>query len=131
MRLVLAPDAAKQYQELEPKLQALMDKQLKLLLNNLRHPSLKAKKYDEARAIWQGRVNRDYRSYFRIRDDVYDILAITKHPKQAPAPPSDTGRSAEPSLSGPGFFPTIADGRSRCRMSPQGPARSPRTRPST
>ena len=81
MRLVLAPRAAKQYQELEPKLQTLMDKQLKLLLNNLRHPSLKAKKYDEARDIWQGRVNRDYRFYFRIRDDVYDILAITKHPK--------------------------------------------------
>ena len=81
MRLVLAPDAAKQYQELEPKLQALVDKQFKLLLDNLRHSSLKAKKYDEARDIWQGRVNRDYRFYFRIRGDVYDILAITKHPK--------------------------------------------------
>jgi mRNA interferase RelE/StbE len=81
MRLVLAPRAAKQYQELEPKLQALVDKQFKLLLDNLRHPSLKAKKYDEVRDIWQGRVNRDYRFYFRIRDDVYDILAITKHPK--------------------------------------------------
>ena len=81
MRLVLSPQAAKQYQELDRKLQALVDKQFKLLLDNLRHPSLKAKKYDEARDIWQGRVNRDYRFFFRIRGNVYDILAITKHPK--------------------------------------------------
>ena len=81
MRLVLSPRAAKQYQELDRKLQALVDKQLNFLLDNLRHSSLKANKYDDERAIWQGSVNRDYRFFFRIRGDVYDILAITKHPK--------------------------------------------------
>jgi len=59
----------------------LVDKQLKLLLDNLRPPSLKAKKYDEVRDIWQGRVNRDYRFCLRIRGDIHDILAVTKHPK--------------------------------------------------
>jgi mRNA interferase RelE/StbE len=59
----------------------LVDKQLKLLLDNLRPPSLKAKKYDEVRDIWQVRLDRDYHFYFRIRGDIYDILAVTKHPK--------------------------------------------------
>ncbi len=39
------------------------DKQAQLLAQNLRHPSLRAKKYDEA-DLWQGRVNRDWRFYF-------------------------------------------------------------------
>lgn len=42
------------------------EKQLILLLKNLRHPSLHAKKYDEVRDIWQARVNSSSRFYFRI-----------------------------------------------------------------
>jgi len=56
-------------------------KQAGYLLNNLRHPSLHAKKYDETYNIWQARVDRDIRFYFRIEDDRYVLLAITKHPK--------------------------------------------------
>jgi mRNA interferase RelE/StbE len=50
------------------------DKQLEFLLKNLRHPSLRAKKYDEARNLWQARVNKDWRFYFQIRDDVYYLI---------------------------------------------------------
>ena len=42
---------------------------------NLQHPSLRAKKYDEAANIWQARVNDHYRLYFQIRSDTYRILA--------------------------------------------------------
>lgn len=42
------------------------EKQLRFLLRDLRHTSLRAKKYDEARDIWQARVNRDWRFYFQI-----------------------------------------------------------------
>ena len=49
--------------------------------NNLRHPSLRAKKYDEARNIWQARVNRDCRFYFIMTADTYLILNLTPHPK--------------------------------------------------
>ena len=50
---------------------------------NLLHPSLHAKKYDEANDIWQARVNRDWRFYlyFKIEDDAYIIAAIVPHPK--------------------------------------------------
>jgi hypothetical protein len=38
-------------------IQRAFNKQALLLLQDLRHPSLRAKKFDEARDIWQGRVN--------------------------------------------------------------------------
>ena len=41
----------KQYQILPKEKKAKFDKQLGFLLSNLRHPSLRAKKYDEAKDI--------------------------------------------------------------------------------
>lgn len=78
---VLSVPAEEAYDALSMKLQAQFDKQLGLLLKDLRHPSLHAKKYDAANDIWQARINRDYRFYFLIHDDAYYILSITKHPK--------------------------------------------------
>jgi len=46
-------------------------KQTEMLQQNLRHPSLRAKKYDEANDRWQARVNRGWRFYFKIEDDTY------------------------------------------------------------
>jgi len=51
------------------------------LLQNLRHPSLRAKKYDEAKDRWQARVTKDWRFYFFIHDNVYVLQDITRHPK--------------------------------------------------
>ena len=73
--------AARDYDFLGHELQRHVDKQLDYLAANLRHPSLNAKKYDEARNVWQGRVTRDYRFYFSIEGETYLILAIRKHPK--------------------------------------------------
>jgi mRNA interferase RelE/StbE len=56
-------------------------KQLKFLEQNLRHPSLRAKKYDEATDLWQARVNKDWRFYFVIKDDTYYIVNVVPHPK--------------------------------------------------
>ena len=55
-------------------------KQVGYLINNLRHPSLRAKKFDETRGIWQARVDRYFRFYFTIENDVYKLLDITDHP---------------------------------------------------
>jgi hypothetical protein len=56
-------------------------KQVRFLEQNLRHPSLRAKKYDESLDLWQARVNVDRRFYFFIRDDIYYIVDIIPHPK--------------------------------------------------
>lgn len=56
-------------------------KQITYLLRNIRHPSLHAKKYDETKGIWQARVDKNYRFYFRIEKDVYVLLDIKPHPR--------------------------------------------------
>jgi mRNA interferase RelE/StbE len=56
-------------------------KQAEFLVQNLRHPSLRAKKYDEANDVWQARVNRDWRFYFTIQEDTYYLIDIIPHPK--------------------------------------------------
>jgi len=47
MKFRLTAKAERDYDALSPTLQARVDKQLALLLQNLRHPSIQAKKYDE------------------------------------------------------------------------------------
>ena len=64
-----------------PAIQRAFEKQLALLLQNRRHPSLQAKKYDEARGIWQARVTLYWRFYFAIDGDTYVLLTIRSHPK--------------------------------------------------
>ena len=61
--------------------QRAFEKQLRFLVNNLLHPSLHAKKYDESNDLWQARVTKDWRFYFTIADDTYRIEKIIPHPK--------------------------------------------------
>ena len=64
-----------------PAIQSAFEKQLEFLLNGLRHPSLRAKKYNAALDIWQARVSGSWRFYFRIEGDIYQLLTIRAHPK--------------------------------------------------
>ena len=82
MKLEFTTRARKDYDALESRLQARVDKQLAFLLEDFRHPSLDAKKYiQRGRDVWQGRVDRGYRFYFLIEEDTYVVLRIIPHPK--------------------------------------------------
>jgi hypothetical protein len=48
-------------------------KQSGFLLQNLNYPSLRAKKFDEANDVWQARVNRVWRFYFKIIKNEYHL----------------------------------------------------------
>jgi mRNA interferase RelE/StbE len=62
-------------------IQEAFDKQMRLLLADLHHPSLRAKKYKGANDLWQARVNLDWRFYFTIESDLCTIVSIVAHPK--------------------------------------------------
>ena len=71
----------KSYKTATKQVQNAFDKQIAYLLNDIKHPSLHAKKYDEKLGIWQARVNRDWRFYFTIETDTYYCIDIMAHPK--------------------------------------------------
>ena len=81
MNGILTKTAEKQYLKLPKRIQSLFDKQLDFLFEDFRHPSLNSKKYDENLGLWQARINKFYRFYFIIQDNLYVIVDIRKHPK--------------------------------------------------
>lgn len=81
MRVVFTEPFLRRFKKLPEKTRRKFEKQLAFLLKDLKYPSLRAKKYDESRDIWQARVNASYRFYFKIKGDLYTILNILKHPK--------------------------------------------------
>jgi mRNA interferase RelE/StbE len=81
VKLRFTERADKDYAALPAVIRKAFGKQLRFLLANPSHPSLRAKKYSEALDIWQARVTRDWRFYFKIDGDEYVILSIIPHPK--------------------------------------------------
>ncbi len=81
MRTLITERFRRNYEKAPVRIQRAFDRQLALLLNDLRHPSLRAKKYDASRDIWQARVNGGWRFYFQIEEDVYYLINIKAHPK--------------------------------------------------
>jgi mRNA interferase RelE/StbE len=81
VKLRFTERADKDYARLRPEIRKAFAKQLTFLLDDLSHPSVHAKKYDESQDIWQARVNRNWRFYFVIRGDEYVVLSIIPHPK--------------------------------------------------
>ena len=82
MRLAKSPHFVRSYHKAPFQIQQAFDKQVLFLLQNLRHPSLRAKKYDEGRDLWQARVTGAWRFYFTIEGDIYLLHEIKAHPKK-------------------------------------------------
>jgi mRNA interferase RelE/StbE len=74
--------ASKAFDDAPARVQRAFLKQVAFLKENLHHPSLRAKKYDESVNIWQARVNQDWRFYFTIEGDTYLIHKLIPHPKK-------------------------------------------------
>lgn len=81
MNLLFSDKALRDYRGLPAMIKKAADKQFQFLLNNLMHPSLRAKKREGTPDIWQARISKDWRFYFRIDRNNYSIITIIKHPK--------------------------------------------------
>ena len=80
MKLRFHPRIAEQLADAPSAVRKAFDKQIGLLAENLRHPSLRAKKYDEVNDVWQARVTKGWRFYFQIEGDTYTLLSVGAHP---------------------------------------------------
>jgi mRNA-degrading endonuclease RelE of RelBE toxin-antitoxin system len=81
MKLLFTSHFERAYKKAPTNIQLAFDKQSLLLIENLRHPSLRAKKYNEGEDKWQARVTGSWRFYFRIVGDAYILTDIISHPK--------------------------------------------------
>lgn len=82
MRAQFSKKFERDYAKVPPFVQKAFDKKLTFIIKNLRHPSLHAKKFEESGDIWQARVTKSYRFYFRIEGSIYRVISITEHPKK-------------------------------------------------
>jgi mRNA-degrading endonuclease RelE of RelBE toxin-antitoxin system len=64
---------------LTQQLRQRVDKALRLLLENPRHPSLQIKKMKGYEDRWEGRVTLHYRLIFTIEGDAYVLLRVGTH----------------------------------------------------
>ena len=79
MREIRSAHFKRSYKKLSKEIRVAFVKQMRFLLSDMRHPSLRAKKYDETHDIWQARVTSNVRFYFTIEDDTYYLIEIEKH----------------------------------------------------
>jgi mRNA-degrading endonuclease RelE of RelBE toxin-antitoxin system len=69
----------KAYDKLPLSIQRKVDKQIKFLLQDLRYPSIRAKKLEGFPDVWEGRVDRSYRFIFIIKNDVVTFIGVGPH----------------------------------------------------
>ena len=79
MRFEYTPHFQRSFVKLPKGIQQKFEKQAAHLLRDIRYPSLRAKKHDEAGGVWQARVDGHYRFYFQIRGECYTLLRIEGH----------------------------------------------------
>ena len=79
MRIIQGDDFEKGYLKLSQNVQKQTDVKLRLLVANLRHPSLRIKKVRRAQDIYEGSINMHYRFLFQITSTAYILLRVGKH----------------------------------------------------
>jgi len=79
MRPFFTKPFVRDYRGLPPEIQRRFDKQLGLLLENPRHPSLGARIVDNRRRIWKAKINGGYRFTFQIEGETIILRRIGPH----------------------------------------------------
>ncbi len=70
----------KAYVKLPGTIRKKVDKAIRLLADNPQHPSLRSKKIQGVRGIYEARIDRNYRmTYERLGDDVIRLRVVGKH----------------------------------------------------
>lgn len=79
MQIRLTHSFERDYRELPTALQKTVDQKLLLLLENLKHPSLRVKKMAGYTNVWEARVNLGSRFTFSIISKAYVIRRVGPH----------------------------------------------------
>jgi mRNA-degrading endonuclease RelE of RelBE toxin-antitoxin system len=69
----------KDYRELPQDIQQKVERQIRMLDENLYHPSLHTKRIQGTMDIWEARVDRQYRFTFQIKPDLLILRRVGGH----------------------------------------------------
>lgn len=81
MQLIHTAEFLRSYEKLPPEIRVQTDKQLIFLSRNPRHPSLHVHKRAGERNLWQARMTRSYRLFFRMDGDAIVLPSVEPHEK--------------------------------------------------
>jgi mRNA-degrading endonuclease RelE of RelBE toxin-antitoxin system len=79
MRIVRTEPFLKAYASLSPPIRKKVDKKLLLLLTNIRHPSLSARKMVNQDEIWEARIDAHTRMTFQWQEDIIVLRRVGTH----------------------------------------------------
>jgi mRNA-degrading endonuclease RelE of RelBE toxin-antitoxin system len=79
MKLLRTNPFKEDFQKLPDEIKRRVEKALRLLATDLRHPSLRARIVDKRRRIWKANINGGYRFTFQILKDGYLLRAVGSH----------------------------------------------------
>lgn len=79
MRIIRLNPFKEDYKKLPPDIQKQTDKKITFLITNPRHPSLRIKKIQGTKNIWEGRITKSIRFTFQIQGDTIILRRIGKH----------------------------------------------------
>jgi len=79
MELIQTAHFKRDYKKLPASIQKRTDEKLKFLVQNMSHPSLRVKRVQKYKGVFEGRVTRDYRFFFQPTTEGYILLRVDKH----------------------------------------------------
>lgn len=79
MKIILLDLFKQDYKKLSSGIQKQIDKKILFLITNFHYPSLKVKKIQGTKNIWEGRITRDVRFTFQVIENNYILRRVGKH----------------------------------------------------
>jgi mRNA-degrading endonuclease RelE of RelBE toxin-antitoxin system len=79
MKVSFTKNFVREYRKLPQEIQKAVEKQLELLVENPKHPSLNLKKMQDPRDIWECRATYSYRFTFQIENGTYILRKVGTH----------------------------------------------------
>jgi len=79
MQLIQTTHFKRDYKKLPASIQKRTDEKLKVLVQNVSHPSLRVKRIQKYKGVFEGSVTKNYRFFFQITTEGYILLRVDKH----------------------------------------------------
>ena len=67
------------YKKLPPHIEKQCDRKLKLLEENISHPSLRVKRVRKYNGVFEASITMDYRLFFQVTSGTYTLLCAGTH----------------------------------------------------